>query len=223
MIYLATTLILLGLLFFVVASLSTEDRKKNRTNPKSKSKQSKNPNYTKKYNFKNRLTIPKEINQKEERIIQERRVFKKGNVPKTSITIPNLEEIPDENLSFFTDKLTPIQVNSIVTPVLNKEFSALLFLDYTGKIALLQKDPDRIQSLLNHFKRIGLVKILKTQNSFLLENRIINQEYKLEDLEKILLFDSAFSLIPKQKIALPTPVLLSNELNQFKSELSLTK
>jgi hypothetical protein len=214
MIYFATILILLGLFFFIVASLDLQFTKKKIPNLAFV------PNSDVLFNIK--YPSKKNTREKDERISVERKVDKKfTKETEINLTMPSLDEIEEEDQFFTKPKITIINNRKQIEPVV---FKAVLFFDYSNKIAIYKKQPTNILPVqfFQQLKRVGVAQIQKEENSFLLESTMGTIEYKLADIEDLFFFEEAFGLHPKKKY-LPTPILFSNEIQKIKGQLSLNR
>jgi len=239
MIYLATIMILIGLLFFVIASLGTElvaSSKKPKLKPAPKTQVIRNsPRASKKVLFNFRYPEHRGSKEIEKKIRQERRMATtpiKRKPEESELEMPTLEEVPEESsISTFYETIHTKTVNPFhetherieTIPLEDDSFtfelSGLLFLDYSRNIPFQTKELKSItwnESMFQNFKRIGSAKIQHKNKSFKLITGNLSHEYSFTDIEEVIFFDEAFSIIPKKRI-LPIPLIFSEEVGKLKA------
>lgn len=238
MIYIATIMILIGLLFFVFASLGPElvtSSKKQKLKPTNKTQVIRNsPRAIKKDLFNFRYPEYKGSKEIEKKIRQERRMATSARpkVEESNFKMPTLDEFPEENSisSFYetvhTKSVSPVKrtrerVETI--PMEEESFlielNGLLFLDYSRNIPFQSKELKTIdwqESAFHNFRRIGIARIQHKNNSFRLITVNLSHEYTFSEIEEVIFYDEAFSIIPKERI-LPIPIIFSEEVGKLKA------
>ncbi|MBP7280728.1 MAG: hypothetical protein KBA66_04075 [Leptospiraceae bacterium] len=235
-------MILIGLLFFVFASLGPElvassKKPNNKFTPKTQVVRN-SPRATKKVLFNFRYPEQRGSKEVEKRIRQERKMaptqFKRRQ-EESELEMPTLDEVPEENSisSFYTASHTRI-VNPIhetqerieTIPMEEESFTielnGLLFLDYSRSIPFQTKELKSIlwsESMFQNFKRIGIARIQHKNKSFRLITGNLSHEYSFSEIEEVVFFDEAFSIIPKKRI-LPIPLIFSEEVGKLKAAVT---
>ncbi len=232
-------MILIGLLFFVFASLGPElvrSSKKPNLKPLSKAQVVRNsPRATKKVLFNFRYPEYKGSTELERKIRQERRMATSSVKPKleeTKFEMPTLDDFPEENsISSFYDTAHTKSLNTILEtrerietiPVEEEttmiELNGLLFLDYSRTIPFQSKDLKSTiwsENMFQNFKRIGVARIQHKNNSFKFITGNLLTDYAFSDIAEVVFFEQAFSIIPKKRF-LPIPLIFSEEVGKLKS------
>lgn len=236
-------MILIGLLFFVIASLGTElisSSKKPKLKPAPKTQVVRNsPRASKKVLFNFRYPEHRGSKEIEKKIRQERRMTPtpvKRKVEESELQMPTLDEVPEESsISSFYEPIHTKTVNPFhetherieTIPIVEEtgftfELSGLLFLDYSRNIPFQRKELKSItwnESMFQNFKRIGSAKIQHKNKSFKLITENLSHEYSFMDIEEVIFFNEAFSIIPKKRI-LPIPLIFSEEVEKLKAEVT---
>ncbi|MBK8397708.1 MAG: hypothetical protein IPL26_21045 [Leptospiraceae bacterium] len=232
-------MILIGLLFFIFASLGPElvaSSRKTKLRPTPKTQAVRNsPRASKKVLFNFRYPEHKGSKEIEKKIRQERRMAPtqtKRKFEESELEMPTLDEVPeDSSISSFyqtipTKSLSPnhYEPEKIETIPMDEdsftiELNGLLFLDYSRNIPFQSKELKKIvwnESMFQNFKRIGIARVQHKNNSFKLITGNLSHEYSFFEIEEVIFFDEAFSIIPKTKI-LPTPLIFSEEVSKLKA------
>lgn len=240
MIYLATIMILIGLLFFVIASIGPElvaSSKKPMPKQAPKAQVVRNsPRATKKILFNFRYPEYKGSTELERKIRQERRMATtttvKPKLEETKFEMPTLEDFPEESsISSFYETVQTKSLNTIqetrermeTIPVEEEtatiELNGLLFLDYSRTIPFQSKDLKSTawsENMFQNFKRIGVARIQHQNNSFKFITGNLLTDYAFSDIAEVIFFEQAFSIIPKKRF-LPIPLIFSEEVAKLKS------
>ncbi len=232
-------MILIGLLFFVFASLGPElvrSSKKTNLKPMPKAQVVRNsPRATKKILFNFRYPEYKGSTELERKIRQERRMATTSVKPKleeTKLEMPTLDDFPEESsISSFYDTTHTKSLNTILEtrerietiPVEEEttmiELNGLLFLDYSRTIPFQSKDLKSTvwsENMFQNFKRIGVARIQHKNNSFKFITGNLLTDYAFSDIAEVVFFEQAFSIIPKKRF-LPIPLIFSEEVGKLKS------
>lgn len=242
MIYLATIMILIGLLFFVIASLGPElvsaSSKKKAMKPVSKTQVVRNSPRaakSKKVLFNFRYPEHRSSTEIEKKIRQERRMSTTDWKPRqeeSELEMPTLDDIPEEaSISSFYNTIHTKTVSNIqetrerieTIPVEDDskmiELNGLLFLDYSRTIPFQSKDLTSIQwseTMFQNFKRIGVARIQHKDNSFKFITGNLLTDFAYSDIAEVVFFDQAFSIIPKKRF-LPVPLIFSEDIERLKA------
>ncbi len=232
-------MILIGLLFFVIASLGPEliaSSKKPMPKQAPKAQVVRNsPRATKKILFNFRYPEYKGSTELERKIRQERRMATTTVKPKldeTKFEMPTLEDFPEESsISSFYETVQTKSLNTIqetrerieTIPVEEDgtmiELNGLLFLDYSRTIPFQSKDLKSTtwsENTFQNFKRIGVARIQHKNNSFKFITGNLLTDYAFSDIAEVIFFEQAFSIIPKKRF-LPVPLIFSEEVARLKS------
>ncbi|HMW04258.1 MAG TPA: hypothetical protein PK079_08775 [Leptospiraceae bacterium] len=235
-------MILIGLLFFVIASLGPElmsvSKKPKAIQPNSKTQIVRNSPKafkSKKALFNFRYPEHRSSTEIEKKIRQERRMATSEWKPKldqSEMEMPTLDEIPEENsISSFYNTVHTKTTNSIqetrekmeTIPIEEEssmiELNGLLFLDYSRTIPFQSKDLKSIQwseNMFQNFKRIGVARVQHKNNSFKFITGNLLTDFAYSDIAEVIFFDQAFSIIPKKRF-LPVPLIFSEDVNKLKA------
>lgn len=232
-------MILIGLLFFVFASLGPEllsSSKKKISKPISKTHIVRNsPRASKKVLFNFRYPEYKSSTELEKKIRQERRMSPTQIKPKleeSELEMPTLDDFPEENsISSFYNTVHTKSINTIqetrerieTIPVEEEtsmiELNGLLFLDYSRTIPFQSKDLKSTvwsENMFQNFKRIGVARIQHKNNSFKFITGNLLTDYAFSDIDEVVFFEQAFSIIPKKRF-LPIPLIFSEEVSKLKA------
>ncbi len=232
-------MILIGLLFFVFASLGPElvtSSRKSNYKPVSKTQVVRSsPRAAKKILFNFRYPEYKGSTELERKIRQERRMattIVKPKLEESKLEMPTLDDFPEENSisSFYEtvhtksmstmqetrERIETIPVEEETTMI---ELNGLLFLDYSRTIPFQSKDLKSTawsENMFQNFKRIGVARIQHKNNSFKFITGNLLTDYAFSDIDEVVFFEQAFSIIPKKRF-LPIPLIFSEEVAKLKA------
>ncbi|MCB1177378.1 MAG: hypothetical protein KDK36_07355 [Leptospiraceae bacterium] len=99
------------------------------------------------------------------------------------------------------------------------QINGVLFLDFGRKIPFDYRkfrDVEWQENSFMHFKRIGDVKVLEYNGTVQFHSPVSSHELSLENIEQIVFYDNAFTLIPHNPTH-PTSLIFSMETGKFKT------
>lgn len=102
------------------------------------------------------------------------------------------------------------------------QLQGILYLDFSRRIPLQDrrlKDLNWTESTFQHLKRIGKIRMLEIEGQIEFHGEREVHEFYLEDLDQIVFYDSAFSLLPLNP-SLPSSLVFSEESARFKKALA---
>lgn len=233
MIYFAIVLILAGIAFFLYAYYEpVKQKKESPVRPERKMKTSYRPMAEEetvipvnlKATLLNRRYPEHKFSQEvENKIRQERVLSAKFHFPEIQDAV-----IPEREV-FYEDEPKKVSVVGTVKENSNGysneifRLNGTLYFDYSRKIPFTdRKIREKIwdEADFTHFSRIGKVKMLEIDGVLQFRSGQIYHEFSLEQIEEIVFYEKAFSLIPANP-SLPSTLVFSEESESFKNLLSV--
>lgn len=177
----------------------------------------------------------------EERILMERRLTRNPNQnlaeEDTIIKKPSIQSSEPEAKGNATSQVSDILVTEeheeVIAPKpqqpppIPEELlvtKGTLFLDYGRKIPFQSrklKETDWKEDDFSSFKRIGDIKMTDSNGFFEFHHSNTIYKYRVEELEQVIFYEHAFSLIPDNPVT-PTPLVFTDDIENFKKFLSKT-
>ena len=234
MIYFAIVLILAGIAFFLYAYYEpAKPKKESSVRPERKMKASYRqmneeetviPVNLKATLLNRRYPEHKFSQEVENKIRQERVLSAKFHFPEIQdAVIPERDSTDEEEPKKSVSLQNQVKENSGAYSNEIFRLNGTLYFDYSRKIPFTdRKIREKVweEADFTHFSRIGKVKMLEIDGVLQFRSGQIYHEFSLEQIEEIVFYEKAFSLIPANP-SLPSTLVFSEESESFKNLLSV--
>jgi hypothetical protein len=179
----------------------------------------------------NTETVP-EINT-EEIIEEEPTITQLESEPISPITKITVEDLKDDKefpkVKSNTEQVTSNQKSSNLNLELEKnkippfQINGILYLDFSKKLPFYDRHIKNLnwsEENFLHLKRIGKVKMIEYDGNIQFHSDGHVHEFLLEELDQIVFYDRAFSLMP-ENYSVPSSLFFSDDASKFKNQIAL--